>query len=229
MNKRIIFLANSKKYNGKCVAGKELSTGEWVRPISRRISGEISQHEECLNEECMQYKTFCNCFKSPQMLDVLDVKVLKKTSYNHQTENYIISRIRWEKVGEVDFYDLEDYLDNDKGDLWYLGSSTYNGLNDRVPLEYIENYHDSLRLIEPETFKVVVTHEYNRDVVRAKFQFLNKHYAIKVTDPILEEFYLSSGKSEYRYRGRNVRICISLAETPYQGFFYKLVAGIIIK
>ena len=31
--RNLVILANSVKYSGHCIAGKDLDTGEWIRPI----------------------------------------------------------------------------------------------------------------------------------------------------------------------------------------------------
>ncbi len=44
--KTVICLANSQKISGRCVAGKEVvggKIGNWVRPVSGRPSGELSE------------------------------------------------------------------------------------------------------------------------------------------------------------------------------------------
>ncbi len=47
--KRIVCLANSRKYSGRCIAGKELLAdgrpGRWIRPVSARENEEVSEHE----------------------------------------------------------------------------------------------------------------------------------------------------------------------------------------
>ena len=46
--KRMVCLANSRKLNGRCVAGIELVGDRrigWIRPVSDREHGEVSEYE----------------------------------------------------------------------------------------------------------------------------------------------------------------------------------------
>ena len=64
--KRIVCLANSRKFGGRCVAGKEINPngtlGVWVRPVTNQGNGEVT------NWEC-QYPDGTE----PKVLDVLDI------------------------------------------------------------------------------------------------------------------------------------------------------------
>lgn len=42
---RVLVLANSRKTAGRCVAGVDLDSGEWVRPVSQRPNGELDIDE----------------------------------------------------------------------------------------------------------------------------------------------------------------------------------------
>ncbi len=46
--KRIVCLANSRKLQGRCIAGRELVSGKpaaWIRPVSDREHEEVSEYE----------------------------------------------------------------------------------------------------------------------------------------------------------------------------------------
>jgi len=60
--------------------------------------------------------------------------------------------------------------------------------------------------------------------VRARFPLGEKRYVIAVTDPVIAREYLAKENGEYPIG--IARLCISIGE-PYQGYCYKLVAGII--
>jgi len=98
--KKIVCLANSRKYNGRCIAGKEMVSGqygEWIRPVSDRKEGEISKKEE---------RVFADG-SDPQILDIISIALLKPLAhkYKYQTENHLIdSNIHWEKTG-VEIWD----------------------------------------------------------------------------------------------------------------------------
>ena len=42
---RVLVLANSRKTSGRCVAGIDLESGSWVRPVSNRPNGELDLTE----------------------------------------------------------------------------------------------------------------------------------------------------------------------------------------
>ena len=54
----------------------------------------------------------------------------------------------------------------------------------------------------------------------------NIQYRLSVTDPEIERQYLQEAEGEYHLPKSDVCLTISLGE-PFQGFVYKLVAGVI--
>jgi len=227
MKKKIVCLANSRKDHGKCVAGKEIENFEWIRPISSRPLGEISMHEECLNENCTQRNDYCRHNNPPKLLDVIEVGLSGNVAHDHQPENFVIDNSRWIKTGILNMKYIDNLLDNEKGALWSLGSSSRYGENDRVPVAEISGCYDSLRFIAPDYFSIRVKQEYDTVKIRGIFEFEGEDYCIRITDPKVETEYRREGVGIYNFNSDDIRLCISLAETEFDGYFYKLIAGII--
>ena len=79
VTKRVICLANSRKLNGRCAAGRELIGGKpagWVRPVSGRENEEVSEQER-------QYADGSD----PEVLDVIEIPLLEPRPKPYQPEN----------------------------------------------------------------------------------------------------------------------------------------------
>jgi len=137
--KRLVCLANSRKLHGRCVAGREWNGtegGGWIRPVSGRDGGDVSEYER-------QYEDGSD----PQVLDVIDVPVIESRPRDYQTENWLLDpKFYWEKAGRLSTSDLAALTDP-VAPLWIDGHSTYNGLNDKVPLAVAGSVTGSLRLL----------------------------------------------------------------------------------
>ena len=217
---RIVCLANSRKNSGRCVAGKEFSQdsnfGDWVRPVSNRPTQEISIEER-------RYQNG----EDPKLLDIITIQLIGHVPHAHQRENHLIDANHyWIKQGSVAWAELADATEQFNGQLWVDGHHSYNGLNDRIPENDTLALTNSLTLQETEDLIITVGPEgiYPKRKVRAAFSLGQKKYILAVTDPVVETKYLQEPDGEYPV-GRS-RLCISIGE-PFQGYCYKLVAGII--
>ena len=219
--KRLVCLANSRKLHGRCVAGREWSgseAGRWIRPISARDAGEVSEYER-------QYEDGSD----PQVLDVIDVPVLGSQPKDYQTENWLLDPEQyWEKAGRLTWFDLPPLVDPIAA-LWIDGHSTYKGLNDKIPLVTTASVTDSLRLLHTERLKLIVCRPgeafgNNKRRVQGRFAHAGSTYALWVTDPGFERTYLA--KLDGSYEIGDCYLTVSLGE-PFQGACYKLIASII--
>lgn len=218
--KRIVCLANSRKMLGRCVAGKEISSdsefGAWVRPVSNRPTEEISVDER-------RYENG----EDPSLLDIISIQMRGHVPHAHQTENHLIdSEYYWVKEGTLVWDDLDAAIADFNGTLWVDGYHSYNGVNDRIPENRTLELGDSLTLLETEDLVIVAAHEgiNPKRKVRARFSLDGTSYCLVVTDPMIEREYLARENGEYAVG--LARLCISIGE-QYQGYCYKLVAGII--
>jgi len=218
--KTIACLANSRKLSGRCVAGKEISAtcqvGAWIRPVSSRPKQELQPNE----------RRYVNATE-PQLLDKIEISFEAPVPHEYQVENHLIDpAVSWVKTGTITWNDLDTAVDPFNASLWIDGHSSYNGVNDRIPYAQAQPLPSSLKLIEPENLIVTVAMEgiNPKSTPRAHFSLSGKNYAFKVTDPVAAACYLSQGEGDYEVGA--ARLCISIGE-PFEGYCYKLVAGII--
>jgi hypothetical protein len=222
--KTIICLANSRKITGRCVAGKEIAgskMGGWIRPISGRPAGELSEEER-------RFQTG----HDPKLLDVITIPFIEHRPHSYQTENHVIDDgYYWAKEREASWDELRGALDSIPGSLWNNSSSSYNGLHDRIEESVANGLDNSLRLIEVTDLKMVVAVEgaefgAGKRRVRGHFTLNGSEYWLSVTVPVTERKYLAGANGEFQV-GRAI-LCVSLGE-PYGGYAYKLIAGVFPK
>jgi hypothetical protein len=220
--KTIICLANSRKHSGRCIAGKEVlpdRIGDWVRPVSARVMGEVSEEERRYEDG-----------RDPRVLDILEVPVIAHTPWLYQSENYVIDAAAfWTKTGEIQAADLARLVDR-PDNLWGSGESAMNGLNDRVSFEEATKFGTPLALVRPDRLTLCVQTEgmragKPRRKVRARFSYRDTPYVLSVTDPIAERSFLA--KPDGEYPAWVSYIVASLGEMHSDGYCYKLIATIL--
>lgn len=225
--RRIICLANSKKFKGRCLAGKLYTHGKiggWIRPVSNRSDDSLNKLERQVGKDT-----------EPQLLDILEFGIKKSISTGHQVENWLINPNRlMVRTGRISPIELLPAIDKPIN-LWHTGkSSKTHGKNDLVPENRIVDSNCSLYLIKIEKLKIqVVTHYYGYESrqVRGEFSYVGAEYNLVITDPIIDSEYKK--KSDGFYEIENLLLTISLAETKFEvnksesTGYYKLIAGVI--
>jgi hypothetical protein len=218
--KKIVCLANSRKMLGRCVAGKEISGesqfGAWVRPVSNRPTQEVSVDER-------RYENG----DDPKLLDIISIPMRGHVPHAHQTENYLIDAGHyWVKEGTLGWDDVDDAIDPFAGTLWIDGQHSYNGENDRITEAQALDLGSSLILVETEDLVIGVAPEglNPKRKVRGRFSLGGKRYVLVITDPLVEHEYLAKPDADHAVGV--ARLCISIGE-PFQGYCYKLIAGIM--
>lgn len=238
LTKDILILANSRKENGRCVAGITVEKvggrlwrpaygNEWVRPVSTGSStGELTIEDRCYPDR-----------SEPELLDVVEIGLKERRPKNHQTENWLMDGdYDWVKRGE---FTMEGLCDIKNSDPLWLGRSSrrsrwrskgYDDKNDRISLDDIASVKDSLRLIRVKelTYRVYTfsdeSHGSERRRVRAVFTHRRKTYDISVTDPSVEQEYLEQTDGSYKIG--SAYVTVSLGE-PFEGDVYRVAAAII--
>lgn len=193
--KRIVCLANSRKLNGRCIAGRELEDGEpgeWIRPVSNRQHEEVSEHER-------QYEDGSD----PRVLDVVDVPLLHSAGHTYQRENWLLDPdCYWTNTGQISWTELGPLV-SPPGQLWINGHSTYHGSNDKIPLQLAEALTSSLAFIHVDELALDVFapgEDFGKPKrrVQASFRHQGVDYAFWVTDPTYEKHFLAQPNGAYR-------------------------------
>ncbi|NBB77876.1 MAG: hypothetical protein GVY36_00255 [Verrucomicrobia bacterium] len=222
--KRILCLANSRKMSGRCVAGREIfddgAPGAWVRPVSARPHQEISEEDRSYEDG-----------ETAQVGDIIYIPMKRHVPNGYQPENHLIDDgFYWAKDRVARWAEITAAAEMVNGPIWLNGFSSYNGLNDRVPLAESARLDRSLWLLEPNTLSVWVGVEGGglfpaKRAVRAHFRVGNASYQLKVTDPSASKQLLAKSNGKHTFPAGTL-LCISLGE-PFEGFAYKLVATIL--
>lgn len=218
---RMVCLANSRKRSGQCVAEKmrraDGSIG-WIRPISARPNGEVLFQERRV------------AGREPALLDILDVPMHGPRGHGFQTENWVLDdRHRWSLSGQAEWRHLAKLADQ-PASLWANGRSTPHGKNDVVSLVDAETFPESLFLLAIDRLRLRVFApgaRYGDPIkrVQAVFEYGSEEYAVRVTDPVVEQAYLVFDAG--RFDLKRCYITVSLGEA-YAGNCYKLVAAVFI-
>lgn len=204
------------------MAGKEVlkaALGAWIRPVSARPTSEVSAEER-------QYEPGAE----PAILDIIGVPLRAPAPDNPQTENHIIDAgLHWRKLGQFAWEKLPELSDSPPS-LWANGSSSFHGLNDRMPGWLSSDFGNSLHLIRPDDVVIRVLTSgadfgNDRRRVRAQFVYRDTNYDFIVTDPGSEELFLARPNGEYTI-GPSY-FCVSVTPEYTDGYSYKLVASII--
>ncbi len=221
--KRIVCLANARKLQGRCIAGREWSNGRaggWIRPVSNREHGEVSEYER-------QYEDGSD----PQVLDVIDIPVLRPRPRSFQSENWLLDpEYYWKKAGRLSPFDLPQLTDP-AARLWLDGHDTHHGRNDKIPLEIADSVHDSLKLVQVDALQLSVFRPdeafgNTKRRVQGRFSHGGSRYCLWVTDPAYERKYLA--KLDGTYAVGECFLTVSLGE-PFGGAVHKLIAAIIAR
>jgi hypothetical protein len=230
---RFLCLAVSRRDGGNCIAGIDIDSGKWIRPVNAKTRGAFADHEIIVVDGGTQLHRIL------EPLDVLHLRLGKYVGDNVQPENWEMAPASHEDGymvlrrfdGPQDADTLISFLDQ-KGPL--LQSYT-KSIPASDPL-LTRGLSHSLSIIRPEQlyWRIGLHPTYaNKVRVEADFRFDNDPYCLVVTDPTWEAKCRSFGSGRHPHskiagnaKGQ-VLLTISLAEVPLHGFHYKLVAAVV--
>ena len=195
VRKTIVCLANSRKHNGRCIAGVEIvdrRPEDWVRPVSSRAGAEVSEDERRYEDG-----------SDPRVLDMIEIPLLDAAPDGYQVENWTLDSDRyWVKKGRATWAHLA-LIEDDAGPLWpHAAPSTYHGMNDRVTAEDADGFDYSLRLIRVDDLVLRVFAPGSafgnpKRRVQGGFTYLGTEYWVWVTDPVIEREYLAKDDGDH--------------------------------
>ncbi|MDV3427079.1 MAG: hypothetical protein LIR50_07830 [Bacillota bacterium] len=228
LNKRIVCLANSRKESLRCVAGIDVDSGEWIRPVLKNGAG-------------LSFDNItCNDGSMPKLLDVINIGLIDREEDYLQPENYLIDRsFRWKKVGRLNVNDLKKYISSEK----YI---FYDECK-RIQKDYKADRRYSLMLIKPDNVILNIcrndfrpNHPIN---INAGFVHRDINYKLRITDDKYEKEIVKVLEGALSKCGDNLSDNIQQEDLKipvnsdiyftlslgmeFNGFNYKLVAGVI--
>jgi hypothetical protein len=230
---KFLCLAVARRSGGNCIAGIDIDSGKWIRPVNAKTHGAFADHETIVVVGPTQE------LKILAPLDILQIRLDRFVGNKVQPEN-------WEMIpgpcsgayetmrrfnAQLDAEILNSRLDKN-GPLLY----TYS---DRIAADDAlvkRGLRSSLSLIRPEelNWKIVTHPTYkNKRRVLADFRFDNEPYCLVVTDPDWEARCRRFGFGRHPHSAiagsanEKPMLTISVAETPLNGYHYKLAAGVL--
>jgi len=199
MKKRIVLLALSTRDGGICVAGKDITTSKWIRPVTPH--GAVSRAQ----------------IHGLTLGDVVEVEILQHKPALHQTENYLYLQNPWAKVSRLPKADLKKYLESPPS-IW--GPPPGSHPNSLTPAEITTGVNNSLCFISVDKIDVETVMDNNYPKYYGLFQYNGFDYRFPLKDVAFREHPVRSIL--------NPMICCSLgAEFTGTNRCYKLIAGII--
>lgn len=214
---QIICLANSWKRKDRCIAGIEINTGRWVRPVYPVFSdGRIPPQVRSLNG------------REPKILDVIDLPLSSNICQsNYALENQQIMPGAWTKIGTVKPIQLVKYTN-------FFASILHN-TNRCVTVSFLKSlpFHQrrTLQLIYTSKLEVSASRKQNGRI-KWKANFVNnfgyKLTDASITDPVFVERLSSGYKPSHPCL---LTVSLSLPFCPNESCqvdsCWKLIAGVI--
>jgi|SRR5580658_5759395 hypothetical protein len=219
---QIVCLANSYKHNNRCVAGVSLGTKKWVRLVGSKVQGCLTIDETCYVDG-----------SEAEVLDVFEAELGENCSSRWHPEDVSVTGKRWRPVRRFDSQGdtrfLEAYLNK--------GPAILGGYGDRVYARKFEKtaIDKSLELIHPDDLWWWIREEGGKRKNRAIFRIghvVRARYDLALTDPRWIERLRSMAPGIYppaaffERESPRTLFTMSLSE-PFEGFHYKLVAGVL--
>ncbi len=222
---RIVCLANSYKHDNRCVAGISLRSKKWVRLVGTEVEGGLTRIQTCYPDG-----------SEAKVLDVLEAEIGDGCGSNYHPEDVIVTERKWTLLRRFDAPTDARFLLAYANKRPTLMKSYSDRLFQHKPNTASGWVERSLELIHPEDLWWWVREDRGKRKNRAVFRVgggRRVRYDLAVTDPhwlsrmhsLLPGIYPHA--QFFPDRVPMTFFTISLSE-PFEGFHYKLVAGVIV-
>ncbi len=209
----MVILANSIKHKRYCVAGKDIRTGEWIRPVA-------TANGEGLSKDCIAVENPYGTFMA-KPLQIVEMDLGRHVPLVTQPENYLADGRRWRQRYTCERSRLQIIADT-PDHLWMYAAESY-----RFPRGVLKRVkkHQSLYLVFVEAVEFRVSaNTYGRKRILASFIYNGQRYQMSVTDPRYASYFSYDIGYEWQEHGRY--LCLSQTD-DYHGYCYKVVAAVL--
>lgn len=211
---RVVILANSSKLNHRCLAGIELDTGSWVRPVSNLEGGAVPKTMMRINN------------RFPELLDIIDIP-LDKTGpdFDFESENRTILDGEWHFVEKADVADVMKYVE--MPDYVLHNAERYCTLEEMQQKPFEQR--KTLQLIKAEDFHVIddpflgQAHKW-KGILESE----HKKILVNITDPMFLQ-KLNTGHIPSQECLLTMSLSLPFEPDDWEGSppCWKLIAGVI--
>lgn len=219
---RIVCLANSYKHENRCVAGISLTTKSWVRLVSDETEGWVTASETCYEDGT-----------EASILDVIEVETGDSCGTRFHPEDVLTCSRTWRLLrrfrNRTDASFLRGYVNKRDRLLTSYGDRLYRlGVPKR-------GLGSSLELVQPQDLWWWIREDSGKRKHRALFRTgysTRTRYDLALTDPVWLNRMRDLSPGIYRHKdianedASFTYLTVSLSE-PFEGFHYKLVAGVV--
>lgn len=206
MKKEIIILTKSAKINGFCVAGIDISNGQWIRLVSDDETGEGAVSKADL--------TFQNGTQA-EIFDLVAVECMPAPT-EAQAENYLYdNRYYWGKIRTMNRE--EAFAECPLSNSQFLFENSERSLDDN------EITGESLVLAEIDHIVINVVNEYDKKKWKVNFEYNGSKYSnISIGDISIRNKYNNYGT--YPITGRHKAVFSLTGRYEMTGKYYKMLA-----
>jgi hypothetical protein len=223
IEKEVIILAKSKKYNNYCIAGYDVNDDTLVRIISDnpRIHFSVPGNDIVMS----------NTNTEAGLLDVVRLqarKVQPGKDNPHQVENWEYDdRVKWQKIRSIGLHELPQKCLSDEEYLFFNNNHFLN----KQDMKSLKCSLKSLQFIEP-TFLEFFVKKYEEIKIYANLKWKGQVYKkLALTDlhfeNIMKGLY-TKYKKEYFFITPTPKLLVSLSGIFERNLcYYKLIASIV--